>query len=170
MHFKDGGYYHVANNKWTHLGSVKEEAMQRFASIEHGLSISPSAAPAWMSMSKYLHELFWRAQKNAKLRSLEFLLSRDDYDSIVTRASGSCEVTSIPFSLLTSAGCNRRPFAPSLDRIDSALGYTPANCRLVCGIVNAALGAWGEGVFWKMVKMSKKKRISKKNEVVLDFS
>ena len=40
-----------------------------------------------------------------------------------------------------------RPFAPSLDRIDSTGGYTRDNVRLVCQAVNFALNAYGEDVF-----------------------
>ena len=48
-------------------------------------------------------------------------------------------------------GQARRPFAPSLDRIDSSGGYTRDNTRLVCQAVNFALNAFGEDIFREVV-------------------
>lgn len=158
MHFKDGAYYHVFRNKWTHLGGNKAEARMRYARVEHGLSISPSAVPSWATMEKYLYETHWRTKRNAIKRGIEFNLSREEYNAIVKRADGFCEVTGIPFEITTRPGCERRPFAPSIDRIESSKGYTPSNCRLVCGMVNTAMGAWGEGVFWSMVRRAKRRK------------
>jgi hypothetical protein len=57
-------------------------------------------------------------------------------------------VTGLPFEF---AGSLYRPFAPSLDRINAAQGYSLGNVRLVAVIVNAALNQWGDAAFWKMV-------------------
>lgn len=46
----------------------------------------------------------------------------------------------------------RRPLAPSIDRIDSSLGYTRQNCRIVCAAVNYAMNVWGEDVLWRLFK------------------
>lgn len=161
LHFKDGGYYYVRKGKWTHLGGCKVDALARYARIEHGLSISESATPSWLSMEKYVYETYWRAKKNAKLRGIDFNLTRDQFREIVSRANGACEVTRIRFEISPRAGCERRPFAPSLDRIDSSKSYDLGNCRLVCGMVNTAIGAWGDEVFWFMVSRARraKKRI-----------
>lgn len=48
---------------------------------------------------------------------------------------GICEVTGIQFDM--SVG-KRVPFGPSVDRIDSDLGYTKDNCQVVAFIYNAA--------------------------------
>jgi hypothetical protein len=59
-----------------------------------------------------------------------------------------CALTGIQFDLcVVGTGQARRPFAPSLDRIDSSEGYTRDNTRLVCQAVNFALNAFGEDVF-----------------------
>ena len=44
-------------------------------------------------------------------------------------------------------GKARRPFAPSLDRIDPGEPCSRRNCRLVLQAVNFALKAWGDDVF-----------------------
>lgn len=57
-------------------------------------------------------------------------------------------MSGLPFNLrVVGGGKARRPFAPSLDRIDAASGYTRDNVRLVCQAVNFALNAFGEDVF-----------------------
>ncbi|WP_295403742.1 hypothetical protein [uncultured Thiocystis sp.] len=44
----------------------------------------------------------------------------------------------------------KRPWMPSVDRIDSRLGYTPDNIRLVTVAANLAMGTWGDEVLYKM--------------------
>jgi hypothetical protein len=39
------------------------------------------------------------------------------------------------------------PYAPSLDRIDSARGYEIDNIRWVCVAVNFMMNQWGDEVF-----------------------
>lgn len=43
-----------------------------------------------------------------------------------------------------------RPFMPSIDRTNSAKGYTAGNCRLVCVAANFAMNEWGQGVLHKL--------------------
>jgi hypothetical protein len=45
----------------------------------------------------------------------------------------------------------KRPFAPSLDQIVPGGGYTQANTRVVCVLVNFAMGEWGEGYLRQIV-------------------
>lgn len=44
---------------------------------------------------------------------------------------GRCQVTGIPFALDMVEGMLRNPFAPSVDRIDPGLDYTPENTQVV---------------------------------------
>ena len=63
-----------------------------------------------------------------------------------------CGLTGIGFDLrVVGCGQARRPFAPSLHRIDSSAGYTRDNTRMVCQAVNFALNAYGEDVFRDIV-------------------
>lgn len=68
-----------------------------------------------------------------------------DLETMFARSGGRCEVSGIPFDLSPMVARERNPFRLSLDRVDSRLGYTPDNCRLVCVAVNYAMGQWGEG-------------------------
>ena len=76
-----------------------------------------------------------------------------DLRTLWQRGGGRCAMTGLPF-LETQIGTGkaRKPFAPSLDRIDPEQPYTLDNCRLVCVSVNFALNAFGDDVFLKMAK------------------
>ena len=65
--------------------------------------------------------------------------------SLFEAQGGRCALSGLRFDLrIVGNGKARRPFAPSLDRIDSTGGYTRDNVRLVCQAVNFALNAYGE--------------------------
>lgn len=76
----------------------------------------------------------------------EYALSRDDERLLMDESEGRCALTGLAFDL-EKGGWARRPYAPSLDRIDSSKGYTFDNCRIVCVAVNVAMNEWGESVF-----------------------
>ena len=53
------------------------------------------------------------------------------------------EVTGLPFDFTPSKTSKRpTPFAPSLDRKDSFLGYTQDNVQVVCRVYNQAKNSW----------------------------
>lgn len=85
-----------------------------------------------------------RTRSRAKQREMTHKLTKEDLAYFVERCGGRCEVSGIPFSRETIG--DREPYAPSIDRIDSSLGYIRDNCRLVCYAVNLALSNWGDDV------------------------
>lgn len=68
--------------------------------------------------------------------------------------SGCCEVSGLPFNFSTEYIKGRKgfsdPFAPSLDQIKPAAGYTKENCRVVVWIYNAAKGAFSDEDVFKL--------------------
>jgi hypothetical protein len=54
-------------------------------------------------------------------------------------STGVCEVTGLPFDL-TGHGYPPNCFAPSIDRVDPAKGYTPENVKVVVWVYNRAKG------------------------------
>lgn len=97
--------------------------------------------------NKQISSMFDKAKERAKKRNSDFCLTREEIKALFLRANGKCELTGIHFNYDEKFGGRRSPFAPSLDRINSKLGYQLDNCRLVCVAMNLALQDWGEEVF-----------------------
>lgn len=97
----------------------------------------------YSELQQWARNIFTHARGAAKKRGIEFGLTEEDYAAIFTRSGGCCEVSGIAFDERPADG-RRRPFAASLDRINSALGYTTDNCRMVTVIANFAMHEWGE--------------------------
>lgn len=95
-------------------------------------------------------ELYRTAKNRAAWRKVPFELTKEQFEELIIAAGGKCAVSGIPFDFDPPRNGFRRPFAPSLDRINSDLGYTKDNCRLVCVAVNYAMADWGDGVFLRI--------------------
>lgn len=119
---------------------------------------SDNVVRAARSASSWLGLLHRRALDRSRKADRPFLLTREQLIEVALRSGGCCELTGITFSWQREAGVRMPPFAPSLDRIDYTAPYQIKNVRLVCTCVNAALGQWGDRVFWSMVSQAAKKR------------
>ena len=67
-------------------------------------------------------------------------------------AGGVCELTGLKIERVAPGNYRTHPFAPSLDRIVPALGYTKDNVRLVCFAVNRARSDWGDEVLMTIAR------------------
>lgn len=63
-----------------------------------------------------------------------------------------CAVSRIPFSTWWPDGAHKRPYMPSIDRIDARGGYTIDNVRIVCVAINTLLQDWGDVVYRAIVR------------------
>lgn len=122
---------------------VRDRLMDRLsASLDYDEDAGDSEGKAY-----HLHAAYQRVFLNSRKRKKDrYHLSKDDEGFIIDRCGGKCELTGIPFDL-TKKDWARRPYAPSLDRIDSSGDYTIDNTRMVCCAINIALNEWGEGVY-----------------------
>jgi hypothetical protein len=84
--------------------------------------------------------------------------TEEDLMTAWERCEGRCAVSGPEFSeAQVGGGKAKRPYAPSLDRIDPRRGYEPDNVRLVCAVANFAMNAWGlEPVLHMARAMAKK--------------
>lgn len=92
-----------------------------------------------------------QAAKRAAAAGLEYSLCDGFTKILFARQKGFCALTALPMDLAKEDGAFRRPWAPSLDRIDNDKGYVEDNVRLVCVVANYAKGEWSENVFRTLV-------------------
>lgn len=128
--------------------SPSSQQVKRWNARPTAVTDPSKQVPSW------LLTLAREARKRSLRRSIDYTLTVPDLGLLAQRADGRCELTNLPFEFERHEGSLYRPFAPSLDRIDPACGYSFRNIRLVCVIVNAALNQWGEQAFWKMVQFA----------------
>jgi hypothetical protein len=112
-------------------------------------------------MRSLASELLSQARRRAKDKDIPFTLTRAELDSALVRANGRCEMTGRAFDSKTYSG-RRRPFAPSIDRIDSSKGYHAQNIRIVCVATNAALAEFGDKVLYSLFEAMMLKLLSEK--------
>lgn len=154
-HYKNGSFYFVHKNKWTRLSYFRDEAIalatERNALIDEGIT---------NDAADYLRKIHRSWKGRAKSRNLAVEISIDDIIELGKKQKWRCAITQIRFDILKLDGKRRMPYAPSVDRIDSAGGYTKDNVRLVCLATNLALNEWGDSVFMKIAEGYLKSRIS----------
>lgn len=86
-------------------------------------------------------------RKRAKDKQLIFDLELEFLTTLYHNQNGRCALTNLLFEFDFDENFSKRPFSPSVDRINSKLGYTKDNVRLVCSAVNSALSEYGDEVF-----------------------
>lgn len=88
-----------------------------------------------------------RCKSRAKKFKLSFDLDEKFLIELFKTQSGRCAVTGIEFLFDKDPNYRMRPFAASIDRINSNGGYTKDNVRFVCSIVNFSLNEFGQDKF-----------------------
>lgn len=102
-----------------------------------------------------------QATQRARHRNLKCSITRD---WVIERLdAGVCEATGLKFDYAKQGG-RSAPRAPSLDRIDSAGGYTPDNTRVVVFQYNAAKNAWPDGTLVEMCKALLRRKAPRKTK------
>ena len=85
-------------------------------------------------------------RKRAAERDIEYSLSQDWFYDQLLLSGDKCSITGLPFDYRPRSkkdGWHKNPYAPSPDRIDRSVGYTPRNVRIVLASVNIAINEWG---------------------------
>jgi hypothetical protein len=121
--------------KWQDIvldASTKEDAKKEAARVRRKAVNARQSA----SLLQQAESAFYSAQRNAKSSGVLFSLTKNDVLEMFARGGRKCALTGIPFSLERVNGSRRRPFIPSIDRIDSKGGYTADNVRLVIWAMN----------------------------------
>lgn len=103
-------------------------------------------------LENIISDTLTKVKSRARKNSLEFDLTLDFLNELYIKQDKKCALTKITFSDQKYNNCMRRPFAPSLDRIDSSKGYLKNNVRFVCTVVNMSLNEFGDEIFSIMCK------------------
>jgi len=104
---------------------------------------------------KYFRSYYARPEKRAKALIREARRRRPDGLEITEEwalerlLKGTCEVSGIPFVL---DGVGQNALSPSIDRIDSSIGYTRQNSRLVVWLFNVAKGQGNDATAVRDIK------------------
>lgn len=130
-----------------HLGVSRAEAL---VSLQAILEREPEPRAVRRADLAFLSDDLYRAHMRAYYyatarakRAGHAIMERIEFESMVKRAAGRCEVTGIEFSTDRPRHRSKALWGPSLDRVSSRGPYTYANCRLVCTAVNLALNEFG---------------------------
>jgi hypothetical protein len=106
-------------------------------------AILPPWATRMVSTARRKNALRWNSET----------FTEADLRQLWQRCGGHCAMTGLPFfETQIGTGAARKPYAPSLDRIDPEQPYVRENCRLVRVCVNFALNAFGDDVFLEMAE------------------
>ena len=106
------------------------------------------------------------AQIRSKDRGLEFTLVLEW--AIKRLSAGVCEATGIPFDFSTNGvslekGEWAHPLAPSIERKNPHLGYTPDNCEIICWLLNRAKANFNRDVFDEVMRAYVEKKKEEAN-------
>ena len=99
----------------------------------------------WMGKG-WARKALQNSKKRAKERGLHHTITREDLEIMLIENECRCVLTGKDFSDEIDHISNRKPWIPSIDRIDNGKGYTVDNVRLVCNAVNIAMNDFGETV------------------------
>ena len=94
--------------------------------------------------------LLRRSRTRAAKKQILFSLTLNDVLPAILQ--GKCQLTNLPFDLTQECNSWRNPYSPSIDRIDSSLGYVKENIRVVLTSVNITLNEFGESTMLPILK------------------
>lgn len=106
----------------------------------------------YSSIPGRLSELNARAKIRAKKKNIKYDLSTEILSNLWEQQGGLCALTKLPMQIPIERHGKASPFSPSIDRIDSSLGYVKDNIRLVTFIANCSLHDYGEEIFQTIAK------------------
>ncbi len=148
----------INTHAWALVDLQAEGVIEKVADGTYALADAPSSAirkpervtpPIVGECPKWARNLKSAANsRNNNTFYSAIRLTEADMVRLWDRCGGVCSLSGLPFSgEKIGTGKARRPYYPSLDRIDSELPYSVDNCRLVLQAVNFALNRFGDEVF-----------------------
>jgi len=151
-----GKPYRIRKTKLFPKGTSKEQAEAMLSKWETELVVKANLTQSddeWFGYvesmfndkKSWIYQMFNRMKSRTKQKEYCSHLSAEDIKELLLISNGRCAITGIKFH--TKLHGVKRPYYHSIDRIDSSIGYSKDNCRLVCYAVNVAMMDWGAEVF-----------------------
>lgn len=135
------------------VGAIEKLGKGRYglrepATVPNDASVEPLPTEDGAPLPQWARDMIRNASARNRRRWNAPAFTREDLAHLWMSCGGCCSLTGLDFlDTQVGTGKARRPYAPSLDRIDSRAPYSRANCRLVLASVNFALNSFGDDVF-----------------------
>lgn len=158
---KDGSSFATAylNGKRVRMQIPREHDLRIVGEMRAAVSGYTTSETVTPSVKALLLRRLSSARSRKGRDGIECHLQIDDLLEMYAATQGRCSVSGVPFDITNEDDKKwRRPFRPSIDRINADGHYTKDNTRLVCSLMNFAMGAWGEGAVRFMIAHVKAKR------------
>lgn len=119
-----------------HYEANREEQLERMRTWKERNPEKAIAATRKWQEANPVRTLFTQCKCNARQRKLPFELTIQMVEELLKDMT--CSATSLPltFDSIDGERYARRPWFPSLDRLDNSKGYVPGNVRVVCSLYN----------------------------------
>ena len=88
------------------------------------------------AVRRCLTRMYLASQRRAREAQMPNTFSEDHLEDLWDHQAGRCALTGITLDITAPVSGRKMRHAPSLDRIDSGLGYVEGNLQIVCAIVN----------------------------------
>jgi hypothetical protein len=108
--------------------------------------VERQAATSGSWVKRMYHRIGRRTERSGRVAELSY----SEMVGLLLASNGRCAVSGIRFDWLKPEHSRCAPFSPTIDRVDSRLGYVAGNCRVVCLSVNIGMREWGEAVMTKI--------------------
>ena len=149
-------YYRRAGSQSVPLPDLPRtdaEFLKAYAAAARGEPLKTQAVDVSWIKSRCLYAVR-RARQRAKQRGLPFEITSKHCLAQLEKQKYRCALTNRRFSDEVPDGSRRLPFSPSLDQITPGEGYTIANSRIVCLIVNTSVSDFGDDAFLQICRRS----------------
>lgn len=133
---------------------TKEKADKWANDMEESLmeSVHVRASNNYDLTNRQLKRLYSRTKSNSKLNDIGHFITFEYFADLWEKSEKRCAISGLMFSDYQPASTRRRPFSPSVDRIDCTQGYNEGNIRFVCVAANIARSDFPDDILFALAK------------------
>lgn len=143
-------FYNGTRNTCKKCISVKNKL--KYAALPEEEKKEKNQYTADWQRNNIIRTRFLGARNRVKNKELEFTITEEFITKLILRQNYRCALSGKAFDVESDK------YSPSLERIDSSIGYTPENVMWVCSMVNYMKAEYTQDDFFEMVERIYKKR------------